>query len=181
MSSVILRVVVGLLVSTFASTSSSVINPYVTCRQSPPVSLLALGPGPIALGDAGNFTILAESGISTVPNSVISTLQHSSLFIPFLINLSQSSAGPIGISPAAATAITGFGLILAPGRTYSTSTQVTGDVYAANYANPTPAYLTKSIADMGTAYSNASPSVLEPPNYTPASGKLAFRLHSTST
>ena len=147
--------------------------------QAISTSVIALGPGPIALGYAGNFTILAESGISTVPNSVISTLQHSSLFIPFLINLSQSSAGPIGVSPAAATSITGFGLILAPGGTYSTSTQVTGDVYAANYAAPTPAYLTQAIADMVTAY-NACRN-LKPPNYTPASGKLAFRLHSTST
>ena len=142
-------------------------------------SAVALGPGPIALGEAGDYTILAESGISCVPVCTISTLQHSSLFIAFLIVLSQCSAGNIGVSPAAATSLTGFGLILSSDGTYSTSTQVTGRCYAANYAAPTPAYLTQAIADMVTAY-NACRN-LKPPNYTPASGKLAFRLHSTST
>jgi hypothetical protein len=116
-----------------------------------------------------------------MPGCIISTLQHSSLFIPFLIDLSQCSAGNIGVSPAAATSITGCHLIISSDGTYSTSTQVTGRCYAANYAAPTPAYLTQAIADMGTAYKNGGPSVLKPPNYTPASGKLAFRLHSMST
>ena len=144
-------------------------------------SAVALGPGPIALGEAGDYTILAESGISCVPVCTISMLQHSSLFIPFLIDLSQSSAGNIGISPAGSTSITGCNLILSSDGTYSTSTQVTGRCYAADYAPPTPANLTQAIADMVTAYKKGGPGILKPPNYTPASGKLAFRLHSTST
>jgi hypothetical protein len=149
--------------------------------QAISTSVIALGPGPIALGDAGTFTILAESGISNVPNSAISTLHHSSLFIAFLIVLSQCSAGNIGVSPAAATSLTGFGLILSSDGTYSTSTQVTGRCYAPDYAPPTPAYLTQAVADMVTAYKKGGPGILKPPNYTPPSGKLAFRLHSTST
>ena len=46
------------------------------------------GQTPVNLGTAGNFVILAKSGISTVPTSAIT--------------------GDIGVSPIDATAITGF-------------------------------------------------------------------------
>ena len=59
---------------------------------------------PVNLGAAGNFAILAKSGISTVPPSVIT--------------------GDIGVSPIASTAITGFSLIHAAGSSFATSTQV---------------------------------------------------------
>lgn len=72
-------------------------------------------------------------------------------------------AGNIGLSPAAATFITGFSLVLDPSGTFSTSTQVTGKIYAASYAPPTPSMLTTAIGDMQTAYTDASTRIL--PNF----------------
>jgi len=90
----------------------------------------------VELGNAGNFAILTKSGISTTGVTKI--------------------VGDIGVSPIAATAITGFGLVLSPTGTFAATSLVTGKVYAANYAVPTPAYMTKSIGDMQTAYTNAA-------------------------
>jgi hypothetical protein len=91
---------------------------------------------PVNLGTAGNFVILAKSGISTVPTSAIT--------------------GDIGVSPIHATAITGFSLSLAAGSPFATSAQVTGNVYASDYAVPTPANLTTAVSDMETAYTAAA-------------------------
>lgn len=99
-------------------------------------ALSALGPSPIDLGLAGTYAILAQSGISTVPPSVIT--------------------GNVGLSPAAATGITGFTLILPVGGTASTSAQVTGLVYAADYAVPTPANLTTAVGNRQFAYDTAA-------------------------
>lgn len=96
---------------------------------------LGRGPAPVNLGLAGNYAILAASAISTVPGSAIT--------------------GNIGISPAAASFITGFSLS-APPTTYSTSTQITGQVFASDYDVPTPANLTTAVSDMGTAYTDAA-------------------------
>ncbi|MEK6749063.1 MAG: ice-binding family protein [Pseudomonadota bacterium] len=93
-------------------------------------------PAPVILGTAGNFAILAKSGISTVPASAVT--------------------GNIGVSPIAATAITGFSLTLDSTGTFSTSTQVVGKVYAANYTSPTPANLITAISDMEAAYTDAA-------------------------
>jgi len=59
------------------------------------------GPSPVNLGTAGDFAILAKTGISTIPTSAIT--------------------GNIGVSPYAATYITGFALTMAAAGTYSTS------------------------------------------------------------
>jgi hypothetical protein len=91
---------------------------------------------PVNLRTAGNFVILAKSGISTVPSSAI--------------------VGDIGVSPIDQTAITGFSLILDPSGVFTTSTQVTGKVYAADLADPTPVNLTTAVGDMETAYANAA-------------------------
>jgi len=90
----------------------------------------------VALGSAGDFAILAKSGISTVPTSHIT--------------------GDIGVSPATASAITGFELTLDGTGVFSTSTQVTGQVFAAAYAAPTPANLTAAVAAMGLASTDAA-------------------------
>jgi len=96
-----------------------------------------IGPGqPVDLGLASNFAILAKSGIATVPTSAIT--------------------GNLGISPAGATSITGFSLIMDPSNTFSTSTQVTGSVYASDYVPPTPSGLTNSVLDMQTAFTDAA-------------------------
>ena len=90
----------------------------------------------VNLGLAGNYVILAKTGISTVPNSVIT--------------------GNIGVSPIDATALTGFSLIADSTNEFSTSTQVTGKAYASNYTSPTPENLTTAISNMQTAYTNAA-------------------------
>jgi len=96
----------------------------------------AAGPAPVNLGTAGNFRILAKTGISTTGTT--------------------SVTGNIGVSPAAATSITGFGLIMDSSGTFSTSALVTGNVYAADYASPTPTMMTTAISDMETAYTDAA-------------------------
>ena len=102
------------------------------------------GRAPVDLGTAGNFVVLAKSGISTVPNSVLT--------------------GDIGVSPIAGTAITGFSETRDASNTFATSTQVTGKIFAANYAPPTPATMTTAIGDMEIAYSDAAARTL--PDFT---------------
>lgn len=91
---------------------------------------------PINLGTAGNFAILAKAGISTVGLTAI--------------------IGDIGVSPIAATAITGFGPVMDGSGTFSTSSLVTGKIYAADYAPPTPAFMTTAVSDMEAAYTDAA-------------------------
>ena len=91
---------------------------------------------PVRLGLAGQFAILSKAGISSVPSSVIT--------------------GHIGVSPIAGTAITGFSPTADSSNTYATSPQVTGRVYAADYASPTPSMMTSAILDMQTAYTDAA-------------------------
>jgi hypothetical protein len=92
--------------------------------------------GPVELGSAENFAILAKSGVSTVPTSAVS--------------------GNVGVSPVAATAITGFSLTLDASDEFSISPQVTGMVYAADYATPTPSNLTTAVGDMELAFTDAA-------------------------
>jgi hypothetical protein len=80
--------------------------------------------------------ILAQSAISNVPTSAIT--------------------GDIGLSPAAASYITGFALTLSASGVLSTSAQVTGNVYAADYGVPTPGNLTTAIGAMQAAYVDAA-------------------------
>ncbi len=96
----------------------------------------AKGPAPVDLGTAGNFVILTKTGVTTTGTTAV--------------------VGDIGVSPIVATAITGFGLIADPSNTFSTSSLVTGKVYAANYDPPTPAVMTAAISDMETAFTDAA-------------------------
>ena len=100
------------------------------------IAALAAGPTTVNLGTAGNFVVLSKAGISTTGITKIT--------------------GNIGVSPIAATAITGFGLVIDRSGQFSRSTLVTGKVYAANYAAPTPSTLTTAISNMQTAYTNAA-------------------------
>jgi hypothetical protein len=106
------------------------------------ISLLAESSGavsasvqPVNLGAAGNFAILAETGISTVGASVV---------------------GDIGVSPISGTAITGFGLIMDSTGQFATSSLVAGNVYAADYSYPTPSMMVTAISNMQTAYTDAA-------------------------
>jgi hypothetical protein len=95
------------------------------------------GPGnPVSLGTASGFVILAKAGISTVPTSVIT--------------------GNLGVSPAAATSITGFDLSMDASNVFSTSTQVTGRIFAADYSPPSPDNLTTAVHDMELAFTDAA-------------------------
>ena len=94
------------------------------------------GPSPVVLGAASTYVVLAKTGVSTVPTSAIT--------------------GNIGVSPGLAVSITGFSLILGSGAAFSTSAQVSGNVYAPDYAVPTPANLTTAISNMETAYTDAA-------------------------
>jgi hypothetical protein len=102
----------------------------------------SLGPGPsggpaaVDLGTSGGFAILAKSGISSISPSVIT--------------------GDMGVSPNDSTSITGFSLTMDLSGTYSTSAQVTGKVYAADYTAPTPANLTAAVSAMETAFTDAA-------------------------
>ena len=69
---------------------------------------------PVNLGIAGKYVILAKAGVTNTGTSAIT--------------------GDIGVSPIAATGITGFNLIADASNQFSTSSQVTGSVYAANYS-----------------------------------------------
>ncbi|KIM71384.1 hypothetical protein PILCRDRAFT_93886, partial [Piloderma croceum F 1598] len=90
----------------------------------------------VDLGTAIGYTILAKTGISTVPQSNI--------------------AGSIGVSPAGVGAITGFDpLVLSAQGTYATSSQVAGMVFSSSYNAPTPGDLTTAVTAMQAAYTNA--------------------------
>jgi len=108
----------------------------VTLGFTGPTNVLAAGPAAVNIGSAGNFVVLAKSGISTTG--------------------ATSITGNIGVSPISATAITGFGLIMDSSNTFSTSAIVTGKVYAADYTAPIPAMMTTAVSDMQTAYTDAA-------------------------
>lgn len=88
----------------------------------------------VDLGFAGNYVVLAKSAINNNPTSEIT--------------------GDLGISPAAGSFMTGFALTDETG--YATSDQVTGRLYAADMADPTPSNLTTAVENMGTAYDDAA-------------------------
>ena len=98
----------------------------------------------VNLGTAGNYVILAKSGISTTGVTSI--------------------VGNIGVSPIDSTAITGFSLILDSSNVYSTSSIITGKIYAADYALLIPIKLTTAVSDMQTSYTDAAGRSL--PDYT---------------
>jgi len=94
------------------------------------------GPQPVLLGTAGGHVILAKTAISSVPSSGVT--------------------GNVGLSPAAASFVTGFSLVADSTNVFASSTQVVGKVYAANYAVPTPTSLTTAVSNMESAYTDAA-------------------------
>ncbi len=93
-------------------------------------------PTPVNLGTAGDFVMLAKTGMPATGTTQIT--------------------GDIGLSPSAAIFITGFGLIADASGTYSTSSLITGNVFAADYTSPTPTKMTTAVGDMQTAYTDAA-------------------------
>jgi hypothetical protein len=92
------------------------------------------GLDPVSLGAAGDYVILAKSAVTNVPTSKVT--------------------GDIGLSPAAASYVTGLSLTKAG--TKWTSAQVVGSVFAANNDPPTPTNLTTAVTNMQTAYTDAA-------------------------
>jgi hypothetical protein len=107
-------------------------------------STLAAGPASVNLGTAGSFALLSKTGVTNTGATAVT--------------------GDVGVSPAAATYLTGFDLIADSSNEFSTSSFVTGRLYAANYAVPTPAKMTTAISDMMIAYADAAGRTL--PDYT---------------
>jgi hypothetical protein len=110
-----------------------------------PPNPAGLGPAPVDVGSAGNlaapgsYVLLAKTGITNVTGSAI-------------------TGGEVGLSPAAASFITGFSMTADSSNVFSTSASVVAPakIYAADYATPTPANLTSAIAAMQTAYTDAA-------------------------
>lgn len=92
------------------------------------------GPMPVSLGSAAAFAMLAKTAVSSVPTSAIT--------------------GDVGLSPAAASYITGFPYTRAGARW--TSPEVTGSLYAADNDAPTPSNMTTAVSNMETAYADAA-------------------------
>lgn len=88
----------------------------------------------VNLGAAGNYVILAKTAVNNSGTSAVT--------------------GDLGLSPAATSYITGFSLTDFTG--YATSAQVTGKVFAADMADPTPINLTTAVENMITAYNDAA-------------------------
>lgn len=100
---------------------------FTTAGTSPTLAV-------VDLGAAGNYVILAKTMISNVPTSAIT--------------------GDLGLSPAATSFVTGLASVDFTG--YATSAQVTGKIYAADMADPTPINLTTAVENMLTAYTDAA-------------------------
>jgi hypothetical protein len=67
-----------------------------------------------------------------------------------------SIVGDLGLSPSAGSFFTGFSETMDSSNEFSTSAIVTGKLYAADYAPPTPTKLTTAVSDMETAYTDAA-------------------------
>ncbi len=124
----------------------SVASPFVWSFTTG--SSLSKGPAPVGLGSAGNFVVLAKTAISTVPPSVIT--------------------GEVGLSPAAQSFVTGFSLVADATNVFARSTQVTGKIYSANDAVPTPSELTVAVSNLEGAYVDAASRPL--PDFTELHG-----------
>lgn len=94
---------------------------------------------PVNLGLAANYAVFSNTGIDNATASAAIT-------------------GNMGVGPGVtSTAITGpWALNLPAGAAFSTSGQVTGNIYAFDYAAPTPTSVTTASTDMGTAYTDAA-------------------------
>ena len=99
-------------------------------------TLVTESPDPVLLGTAEDFVLLSKSGISTTGTTAI--------------------VGNLGISPAATSYYTGFSHSLDASNEFAISSLVTGSLYAADMAPPTPSKMTTAISDMETAFTDAA-------------------------
>lgn len=152
----------GYVFSSWSGDASGSINPLtVTMNANKTIAANfklapAIGPGQIDLGGAGIFTILTKSGISTTGIT--------------------SVGGNIGVSPAAATSITGFGLIMNANGQSAHTPIVTGLVFASDYAAPTPSNMTTAVNNMQTAYTTANGLVTPAPIVDLYAGNISGKI-----
>lgn len=103
------------------------------------VSVTNVGPGPggypVNLRTAGDFGILAKTGITGTGATV---------------------TGDLGVSPATSGAIVGFASMPDASMQFSTSAQITGRVYATDHLAPTPAKLMTAHNDLALAITDAA-------------------------
>jgi hypothetical protein len=101
-----------------------------------------LGPVPVNLNTAANYSVFGETGITaSTPGTLIN--------------------GDIAVSPISHTALVGFNLVLDGSGKFATSGlgangQVVGKIFASDYAAPTPATLTTATTDILNAYNDAA-------------------------
>lgn len=117
---------------------------------------------PFASNSISTFTTGGSSSVLPVVN--LGTAIDYVIVAKTAINNTSTSAitGDLGLSPAATSYITGLALTNSTG--FATSTQVTGKLYAADMAAPTPTNLTTAVNNMITAYNDAAGRVL--PDFT---------------
>jgi len=105
-----------------------------------PSGAVSTAAGSVDIGTAGNFALLAKTGVDTMPTS--------------------SVTGNVGVSPAARGSLTGWSETAAADASdvYSTSVQVVAPykLYAADYAEPTPTNLGIAVLNMEAAYDDAA-------------------------
>ena len=109
----------------------------------------------LAANKAWSFTTSGSGGSGLAAVNLGSSINYVVLAKTAITNISTSSVtGDLGLSPAATSYITGLSITNATG--YATSAQVTGKIYAADMADPTPINLTTAVNDMITAYNDAA-------------------------
>ncbi len=88
----------------------------------------------VNLGTAGNYMVLVKTAITNISIS--------------------DFTGDLALSPVATLYITGLALTDATG--YATSVQITGKIFAADMADPTPINLTTALENIIIAYNDAA-------------------------
>ena len=93
----------------------------------------------VNLGTAGNYRILAESGITNASSATV--------------------VGDIAVSPISYAAMTGWSFtpaVPSGGNTSATSALITGLAFASDYSEPTPTLLTAAVSAKNAAYTDAA-------------------------
>jgi hypothetical protein len=145
---------VDVIVSGDDDTPTETKKPETTETNKPGVAIVAADtatdssaetpPLVVKLGTAAEFVMIAKAGISSISSTI---------------------TGDIGVSPIASTGITGFSLVADASGAFSTSAQLTGKAFAADYTTPSPAKMTTAVGDLETAYTDAmSRAVVNPAN-----------------
>ena len=104
------------------------------------------GNGPAAVDIGSSTNLAAAGGYALLAKTAISNVTGSSI------------DGNVGLSPAAATYITGFGMTADSPNVSSTAPAVVSPakIYAASYKSPTPTNLTSAVLEMEGAYTDAA-------------------------